>query len=354
MRLIVNTTLILVAVFALGASALSADITLNDTAEAKYQYVKLGDLAGVSGVSEEEAAKINGIFCGSAPGPGEVREITVDYIKMRLRQSGFDPKSFKFAGAEAVRLKTVLIMDLPVSAEVAGDEETQDVEPAGKPAPAPSAATFEEKMKAAILSNVAQKLAVKAEDVVVVIRSVGKALEDCDTSAEIVGLRPTREIKGPGDMSFSVTAKSGDGEIRAIVNAEVTLNTDVVVAVQDISAGKALSGMMLAVRRMSISANSADYFTSPSSLEGFKATKNIAAGQPVTAAVIEQPLLVKRNDVVKVFVRVVGTDVVIETTARAEKDGRKGEFINVTNVNSKETFSAQVIGQGQVQVIVGE
>jgi len=350
MRLIAGTTLILAAVLSLSVNAFAADITLNDSVEAKYQYVTLGDLAVVSGVSEEDAAKINGIFCGSAPSPGEVREISVDYIRMRLRQSGFDPKEFKFKGADAVRLKTVLRMDLPLSADVSGEDTSKDVEPSS----VSSAATFEEKIKAAIIKSVARKFAVKADDVIVVIKNISKALEGCDASAEVAAARPTRDIKSLGNMSFSITAKSGDGEISGIANADVTVNMDVVVAAQDISAGAALSGPMLSVQRVSISADPGDYFTSTASVEGFKATRKIAAGQPVAAAAIQQPVLVKRNDVVKVFVRVVGTDVVVETTARAEKEGRKGEFINVTNVNSKETFSAQVIGQGQVQVIIGE
>jgi flagella basal body P-ring formation protein FlgA len=352
MRLIVNTMLILAAALLCG-SAVAAEITLNATAEAKYQFVTLGDLATVSGANDEETAKVADIFCGPAPAPGETREITLDYIKMRLRQCGLDPKSFKFSGAEAVNLRTVITVELPLSENCAGDEETDNVASASEPASA-QAAALEDKIKAAIIDCVARKLAVRAGDVVVALDKVGAALADCDAAAEVLGVKPTRELKALGGISFSVTVQSGEREIRAIVSADVSLNMDVVVAARDISAGDVLDEAAVSVQHISISANPADYFTSVSSLDGFKATKTVAAGQAVTAAAVEQPVLVKRNDVVKVFVRVAGSDIVVETTARADKEGRKGEFINVTNTISKQTFSAQIIGQGQVQVTVGE
>jgi flagella basal body P-ring formation protein FlgA len=357
MRLIVNTALILAALAVLGATAVAAEITLNVSADAKYQFVKLADLGTVSGASAEETKKVSDIFCGPAPAPGEVRQITADYIRMRLRQSGLDPKSFTFKGAEVVKLRTVIVVELPLSQDAANDASAEEPKSDNKPSLGPEAVpvsvSFQDKIIAAIAGLVAEKLYVKAEGVQVAVKTVAKALQSCDAASKIISVTPARDVGTLGSISFTVAAKSGEREIRGSVTAEIALNLDVVVAAQPITADTLLVKEMLATQRIRITSNPADYITSLSSLDGFKATKNIAVGQAVTAAMVQQPVFVKRGDVVKVFVRVTGTDVVVETTARAEKEGRKGEFINVTNVNSKETFSAQVTGPREVQVTVG-
>jgi flagella basal body P-ring formation protein FlgA len=354
MKTIVNMTLVLVATISLSANALAAEITLKESAEARYLFVTFSDLAAVTGMTEEETGRINDIFCGPAPNPGEVREVTVDYIKMRLRQSGFDPKSFKFSGAEAVQLKTVVVVDLPISEAMAEDNEPEEVAPKVEPEPVPVAAPipFQDKLKSAIFGYAAERLEANPADISVSVKNVGKALENCDDSTEITELKSARPLATLGNVSFSVAVKTGGREARFLVSADITVSMAVVIAMQDIAAGTMIEDGMLVLQRVPVTSPS-DYFLSAKALDGFKAAANITAGQAVTVALVEQPALVKRGDIVKVRVRVAGTDVLVEASARAEKDGHKGEYINVTNVNSKETFSAQVIGQGQVQVIVG-
>ena len=353
MKQIVKTTLIITALLLPGGRALAGEIILNDTVEARYQFVKFADIATVVGVSERELSEINDIFCGPAPQPGETRAVTVDYLKMRLRQGGFDPAAFRFTGPAAVKVKTIIVVQLPLSADFEDCSEPEQVE--AKAAPAPEqASSLTEKIKAAILGYAGQKFPARAEDLDVEICSTGKALLRCDGSAELLSVKPVRETGDFGRISFSVIVRDGEREVRGTVTAKIGLYAEVAVAAEDIPADTILTGSMIAMKRVPVSSNVSDHFTCPRDLVGLRTKRNILADKPVTSAMVEQPILVKRRDIVKVTVRIPGTNNAVEANARAEENGRRGEFIRVTNVNSRETFLAEVIGPRKVQVLLGE
>lgn len=371
MKLIVNAAVLFAAVLA-GTGAFAAQIALKGSAETKYQYVKFGDIAAVTGVDKETESKINDMFCGAAPDVGEVREINADYIRMRLRQNDIDPKDFKFIGAEVVTLKVAVTVELPVSADVEAAEKQAAEKPAAvtaKPAenqtPVPAASTtaqatpvstpapFSDRMRDALAKCVADKLNVGLADVAVEIKTVSKPLDSCKDDAEITKV-DARGDNVLGAATFNVVVRSGDREVRGTVAAQVTVSIVAVVAMQDIPAGTPVKADMLALQRVEVTSIPSNYFASAAQLDGFKTAKNVVSGKPVTMDMVENPVLVKRNELVKVIVRVPGSNVTVEACARAEKDGRKGDSINVTNVNSKETFSARVTGLGTVEVIAGE
>jgi flagella basal body P-ring formation protein FlgA len=340
MKRIVLTILIMTATTALGGNAFAGEIVLNDTVEARYLFVKFSDVATVVGVSQEEISRINAIFCGPAPEPDKTREITVDYLKMRLRQSGFDPADFRFSGSRVVKLENVVVVELPLCADPDGGDEP------------PS--SLRRKIETAILECAAGELGVDSTDMAVEVRNIGKALLGLGDSAEVVSVRPARDINGPGRVTFSVLARKGEREVRSGVIAEIGRRAQIAVAAEEIPADTVITGGMVTIKRVLVSSNMSDYFTSPQDLVGLRTKRNVASDQAVTGAMVERPILVKRSDVVKVIVRIAGTKSTVEANARADQSGRKGEFIRVTNVDSKKTFLAEVVGPRQVQVVLGE
>lgn len=351
MNLIARTTLIVAAMLALCGAARAAEIVLNDSVEARYRFVKFSAVATVVGASEEETAGISDIFCGPAPEPGETRLVTVDYLKMRLRQSGFDPSRFKFGGAKAVTMKNVPVVEMLISADFDGcDEQTETSEAA-----APAANTsLTEKIHAAILACAKEKLPAAESDLAVEICSVGKALLACGESAEVVSVKPAREIERPGKITFSVLARDGGRDVRSAVIVNISRFADVAVAAENIPADTVIEEGMIAVKRIPVSANMTEYFSSARDLVGLKTKAGIVTDQPVSGSSVEQPVMVKRNDIVKVIVKIAGTNNAVETNARAEQNGRRGELIKVTNINSGKTFLAEVTGPRQAEIVLGE
>lgn len=82
---------------------------------------------------------------------------------------------------------------------------------------------------------------------------------------------------------------------------------------------------------------------------GARLRRNVAAGEPITAAVIEVPALVKSGDAVRVVVRVGAVEA--EGRGVASGSGYIGDIVRVVNSGSRRPLKARVTGPGQVEII---
>jgi flagella basal body P-ring formation protein FlgA len=82
---------------------------------------------------------------------------------------------------------------------------------------------------------------------------------------------------------------------------------------------------------------------------GKAASRSLREGTPVALSQLEQPVLVKRSDVVTMYVR--NNRIEIKMLGRAKQDGRSGEWIAVESLNDKQqTNLGKVIAQGTVEI----
>ena len=79
-----------------------------------------------------------------------------------------------------------------------------------------------------------------------------------------------------------------------------------------------------------------------------QADRNIRAGAILRLNQLSWPKMVRAGDVVSVVAR--SGAMVITVTGEAKQDGNRGEWIKVTNIESKKTISARVTGPGEVKV----
>jgi len=86
----------------------------------------------------------------------------------------------------------------------------------------------------------------------------------------------------------------------------------------------------------------------PREFVGETPKRPLHAGQPLRAADLQVPVVVKRNDLVLIVLERPGLYLTAE--GRALEDGGKGAVIRVTNTQSKRTIDATVLGAGQVAV----
>jgi flagella basal body P-ring formation protein FlgA len=72
------------------------------------------------------------------------------------------------------------------------------------------------------------------------------------------------------------------------------------------------------------------------------------AGTPLTEAMVDKPVMVKRGATVNILVQV--GDMIVAAGGLAMQAGREGELIRVQNVTSKRMVTARVVDRNTVQV----
>ena len=79
---------------------------------------------------------------------------------------------------------------------------------------------------------------------------------------------------------------------------------------------------------------------------GFAARRALRPGQPVSRADLVKPEVIKRNETVTIVYEVPG--IMLTVRGKALEAGAQGDVINVTNIQSKRTVQAIVVGPGRV------
>jgi flagella basal body P-ring formation protein FlgA len=82
---------------------------------------------------------------------------------------------------------------------------------------------------------------------------------------------------------------------------------------------------------------------------GARLRRSVAAGEPITAAVIEVPAAVKSGDEVRVTVRVGAVEA--ESKGIASGSGYVGDIVRVLNPGSRRPLKARVTAPGRVEII---
>ena len=75
---------------------------------------------------------------------------------------------------------------------------------------------------------------------------------------------------------------------------------------------------------------------------------SLQAGTPIRTSDLQKPVVVARNSAVTMIVRT--PMMTLTAQGRASEDGSTGDVIRVTNIQSKQTIDARVVGPGQVLV----
>jgi flagella basal body P-ring formation protein FlgA len=135
---------------------------------------------------------------------------------------------------------------------------------------------------------------------------------------------------------------------RLNVIAEVKVLRDVVVAKRSISRGAVLSMDDLEMVSQTVGPLEKSTVPDISNVIGMQADRNIRNGAILRLNQLSWPKMVRSGDVVSVIAR--SGSMVISVTGEAKQDGNRGEWIKVTNIESKKTISARVTGPGEVRV----
>jgi flagella basal body P-ring formation protein FlgA len=147
--------------------------------------------------------------------------------------------------------------------------------------------------------------------------------------------------KTPGQPARAVRVATAEARVR--VTAAVPL------ASRLISRGETLTADAITTTTVPVVGAPLKRLLSASDLAGARALKDLAPGEPVTAAFVAAPPVVRSGQSVTAVSRVSGIEV--STTLVAVDAGASGEIIHVLNRESRKTMRARIVSASLVEII---
>jgi flagella basal body P-ring formation protein FlgA len=317
MRIPSQWLLLLMAVFVLLCQDVWPEnvVTLKKEAYVQGPALVLGDVAEVEG---EMAEVLEAVSLGPAAVPGGEKYVSASLLKSRIRSAGHELDGLEVKGASRAVATT---LSLEMTREMLREDLRQfiGVEMPWDPADA------------------AIDIVAPSRDYVV---SEGTAT---------VHWRPSPMYKWLGKGLFRGEIQI-DGAPQAVAYCSVNIEAygTVVVAARDISRGSVISLRDLVLEKRSLSTMKRGYSEQPEKLVGLVARSTIFPGTVVMSRHVVPRRLIKRNQTIRVEVKVGG--LVVRDVARAMGDGCEGDLITCQNPDSKEEFHGVVRKDGIVVV----
>ncbi|MFH1021844.1 MAG: flagellar basal body P-ring formation chaperone FlgA [Planctomycetota bacterium] len=291
------------------AAAGDAGVTLRPEAGTPRAFVRLSDVADISG---EGAETLEFIYVGRAPRAGETIVFTRETIAAQVRrQAG---AGVTVGGAEAVRIRRL----------GAGPDEAAVVE--------------------AVRAHVTEK---EHLDQVTVTLEPGTSLPgEIPAGARFVVTGPDRNLAGT--VKFSIEARTDAGVAEAFeVAARVAGMRTVVRAKRNLGRHEIIGPEDVAVERIENSPVARQALGRVEDAIGRRVKAYIRQGSLVIAGTVEILPVVRRGDFVRVVSRFGSVAITVKGVAR--EDGAPGAVISVENPDSNKVFPARVTGPGAVE-----
>ncbi|MBF0162030.1 MAG: flagellar basal body P-ring formation protein FlgA [Magnetococcales bacterium] len=191
-------------------------------------------------------------------------------------------------------------------------------------------------------------------------------LEELGTGLFVTALSAPTDLKLPdGEISWELggglegwqagrhtlpVTVSVEGARAARIQVAVTVKQRVQVPVllRDYKRGELVEAGDVQLREWELSAPLSGRLRNPEDAVGKAVNRDVRTGQVLLEKWLEEPVVVKRGD--RVRVTLIRGGLKIETSGVAMQPGRIGEHISLRNTESKSLYEAQIIAPGQAQV----
>jgi len=293
-------------------------IEMFEAVEIKGSKIYLGEIAQIDGDDGRLVQALNEVVIGKSPLPSRTRLIETQYIKLRLKQDGFNVSALDLRGSQKIQVTRSYV-------EIR-KKEIQEI--------------LSDFLNGNALKNNpsarVKTLGVPQRIILPKGRITYRVLPPKNTT--YVGMVPL-------SIEFSV-----DGEIqkKVRVNATIEMMVEVVVAKNPLRKHKPLTEDDLELQKMDLADLPADVVTDLQAVLGKRTRRAIGSHTVLRADLIEFPPIIKRGDVVVVIAESNGLR--ITTLAKAKRKGRMGERIPVENFDSRKIMHALVIDSRTVKI----
>jgi flagella basal body P-ring formation protein FlgA len=152
-----------------------------------------------------------------------------------------------------------------------------------------------------------------------------------------------------GRLPLVIKITVGDHYQRRIrLSADVQIHQTVIKTTRQIKRGDILSSEDVEVENITTIRPQAKALRDLIEVVGYRAARNIPRGRAVTANFVVKPPLIEKGDPVTIVVKKGFLKITAPGIAREK--GFKGEFVEVSNVQSKKTVFARVVDDNTVEV----
>ena len=310
--------LVIFLLFGLYRTTGAAEIVFKQAAEVGDGVIRLGDVAEFDEKSQLTEALAT-LTVGQAPPPGEAVVLRAQAIRQALLAGRAVPEDIAWSGSPAITVKR--------QAATIGQDE----------------------ILAAIADYIREQrrnLPEAEVKFIPVALPLPFHLPTGDLAIEVIPSNPGIL----GSSRFSLIFRV-DGQVvkNMSVRGKVEAIADIVVAGQALPKGSILRPEMLALAPADISELAAPQFD-PNDLLGMKLTRNLRAGSPVLAGMVESLPVVRRGEKVKMVLT--SGALHLTATGLAHSDGRIDEMIRVQNLSSNKLIYCRVAAPGIVEVLL--
>lgn len=133
------------------------------------------------------------------------------------------------------------------------------------------------------------------------------------------------------------------------VPVDVAVETSVLVVHRGVGRGQPVDAGDVRIETRRVSRLQSGYFSEVGQLEGFVAKRHIQAGTVLSPAMLRLPRIVRRGDLVTLFIDQ-GT-IKITAPGESRSDGARGDIVRVVNAKTGKRLRGRVIGKGRIEVL---
>lgn len=300
--------------------------------------ITLADIARVAG----EDADALGATIIEEEAPDKPTDIDVTTVRARL-----DATKLVRWGKTTLRgsVCTVIPTGVQPSASRAKKETRQEA-----PRHAPVRLDGPETVRTHVVRAVARMYNAGIEDLRFLFEDRDKELLDMSTAGRRVDVQPTNS-PASARTGLRIYVFSGDRlAAQRTISVDVLIRRSVVTAVTPLPKGHEIRSEDITISEQ-WHAPSAAVPCTPEQAIGSVTRSRVAAGQLLTTASVEAPVVVKKGDIVEVHC-LSGAIHLKATRARAMESGRDGELVEFQLEGSKRTFKARMSGRGSAVLVI--
>lgn len=164
--------------------------------------------------------------------------------------------------------------------------------------------------------------------------------------------RPLEAFESPGGLAAGRSVVgvrcSGSRPWKLYVPVMVALPAQVIALARPMRRGELISEADLTRREADLAELRGQYYSDPAELVGYRIKRNLAAGLPLTPAMIDARRLVRRGSEVTILSD--SGSVEVRMQGKSLGQGGRGDRIEVKNIRSGRVVTATVIGRDLVRV----
>lgn len=301
-------------------AAAPAWITVDENARVKGPDILLGDIAQISCEDAARAGALARLKIGNAAAPGGKVSLSERLLRLRLTAAGGDLEG--------------VVWEIPPLVVV----ETN------------AAAISGEKLKALVADYIGEQM--KLEDngrqfTVELLSDPADLLAPDGKISYEIELPYGIKDNAPTNVVVSVHA---DGRFykKVLMRAKVHVYERVVVTNRSLASKETVGEADVRLEYLDTGRLAPGYLTELNQAVGMVVKRVVNKGVPLTAYMIDRPILIKRMAAVDIVSSVGGARV--KTEGVALQDGRAGDLIRVRNVKSGKSVSGRVVGDSTVEV----